>query len=59
MPKITEVTDLREKPIESLTVQEIKSRMHLITDATKELHKEINELNRMYLSLETELGKRG
>ena len=50
--------DRRIVPIENLSKQEIKSRLHLINDDRVRLNAELLELNKMELALNNELKRR-
>lgn len=53
-----ETVDLRKVPVETLTDQQIKSRLHIIRDEQVRLRGEQWELTRMETKLMTEMHKR-
>jgi hypothetical protein len=55
---MNQVIDYRKLAIESLTIQQIRSRLHLIKDEQYRLHQEQVELKWMYYALDTELKTR-
>ncbi|CAL9975670.1 hypothetical protein VPHD260_0072 [Vibrio phage D260] len=50
--------DFRERPIEQLTKQQIKSRLHLVRDEQVRLKQEQEELKRMEEALMKEMWRR-
>jgi hypothetical protein len=53
-----ETEDFREVPIESLTKQQISSRLHLLDDSIAELRAQLKENMRIATALQAELNKR-
>ena len=56
---MVEVEDFRKKPIEELTEQQMKSRLHLLNDTESAQMIELQETRSIITALKTELNKRG
>ena len=58
MTNTTNDYDLREKAIEDLTEQQLKSRLHLLGDTVRELRAELAETQAMRYALQLEIERR-
>lgn len=58
MKKTCEVSDLRNKPLEELTDEQIKARLERVARELEHINKEKAKLDDMYETLNMELEKR-